>query len=282
MANTEEKNNSKSYYDEILQKLGIKLTDYEMPTEESLKSDFEGILRPEYDKAIEKRNKTARENMAELDADASSRGMLGSTFISSMKSRELENASDDISQLETNYAQALADKVYTALSQAKENKLKHDEFNENLKQNAIEWYSDYLIKKQQADNASSYRGGYSSGRSSGSNSGSNNDNSQGNSLYGDLSDWDKIYAGDPLYDHEPRTDVIKYFKQLDTYSMKELRKLLYSNERTWAIQREVFLEDCGYRLFRRLILIYLNGGNPNKGVLKNGKNSGEEKVPYIS
>ena len=52
--------------------------------------------------------------MAELDADAYSRGMGGSTYLSSMKKREYDSIARDIARLESDYSAELAQYVYNA------------------------------------------------------------------------------------------------------------------------------------------------------------------------
>lgn len=76
---------------------------------------LERSMRPMADAAIEAREKAAHANNAETDADAAARGMLGSTFVSSVKSRENSSAQTDIAGIEASYMSAVADKLYDAL-----------------------------------------------------------------------------------------------------------------------------------------------------------------------
>lgn len=122
------------------------------PDYDSLVELFEAYLRPTYDRAIENRHQAAQTSMAELDADAYSRGMGASTFVSSMREREQDDMNSDIAMLETEYASALSEKLYEAMAAYSKLKLEADIYN--------------------AENAlSASSTGRSTGRSTGSSSG---------------------------------------------------------------------------------------------------------------
>ena len=122
------------------------------PDYDSLVELFEAYLRPTYDRAIENRQAAAQTSMAELDADAYSRGMGASTFVSSMREREQDDMNSDIAMLETEYASALSERLYEAMAAYSKLKLEADIYN--------------------AENALSASGtGRSTGRSSGRGSG---------------------------------------------------------------------------------------------------------------
>lgn len=53
--------------------------------------------------------------MAELDADAASRGMGASTYVTSVKGREMANTERDVALLESNYAASLSERVASYL-----------------------------------------------------------------------------------------------------------------------------------------------------------------------
>lgn len=122
------------------------------PDYDSLVELFEAYLRPTYDRAIENRHQAAQTSMAELDADAYSRGMGASTFVSSMREREQDDMNSDIAMLETEYASALSERLYEAMAAYSKLKLEADIYN--------------------AENAlSASSTGRSTGRSTGSSSG---------------------------------------------------------------------------------------------------------------
>ncbi|MGN0825463.1 MAG: hypothetical protein ACI4NK_03555, partial [Christensenellales bacterium] len=96
------------YYTRLLETLhgyGVALT---LPTLEELYSQLEQFLRPAVDSAIDNRREHGETTLAELDADAYSRGMGGSTYLSGMKRREYDAVAADIAMLEANYNAQLA------------------------------------------------------------------------------------------------------------------------------------------------------------------------------
>ena len=99
------------------------------PDYDSLVELFEAYLRPTYDRAIENRQAAAQTSMAELDADAYSRGMGASTFVSSMREREQDDMNSDIAMLETEYASALSERLYEAMAAYSKLKLEADIYN---------------------------------------------------------------------------------------------------------------------------------------------------------
>ena len=64
------------------------------------------------DSAIGNRREHGETTLAELDADAYSRGMGGSTYLSGMKRREYDAVAADIAMLEANYNAQLAKYLY--------------------------------------------------------------------------------------------------------------------------------------------------------------------------
>lgn len=102
------------YYTRLLETLhgyGVALT---LPTLEELYSQLEQFLRPVVDSAIDNRREHGETTLAELDADAYSRGMGGSTYLSGMKRREYDAVAADIAMLEANYNAQLAKYLYEA------------------------------------------------------------------------------------------------------------------------------------------------------------------------
>lgn len=66
------------------------------------------------DSAIDNRREHGETTLAELDADAYSRGMGGSTYLSGIKRREYDAVAADIAMLEANYNAQLAKYLYEA------------------------------------------------------------------------------------------------------------------------------------------------------------------------
>lgn len=90
---------------------------YEQQSEETLKNSIIGWLRPAYDAMIRRRQEQTKTYHAELDADAVSRGMGASTYVTDVKSRQKEQEAEDILQVEENYGAKLAQYLSEALEQ---------------------------------------------------------------------------------------------------------------------------------------------------------------------
>ena len=67
--------------------------------------------------------------MAEIDADAVSRGMGQSSYVTSVKARQMEEAQDDISDIEAQYGAALAEKIYDTLYKYDQMSLNAQQYN---------------------------------------------------------------------------------------------------------------------------------------------------------
>ena len=82
----------------------VELADFD--SEEEAK-DISGWLRPSYDDAIADRERRTDTYSAELDADALSRGMGRSTYVTDVKSRQQNEEARDIAALESDYGAKL-------------------------------------------------------------------------------------------------------------------------------------------------------------------------------
>ena len=98
-------------------------------SEEVLSETIRNWLRPAYEQAIQNRREQTERINAELDADAWSRGMGQSTYLSDVKERQLEHESRDVDTLESNYASALAQQLYDAMKAQQSEQLEVDRFN---------------------------------------------------------------------------------------------------------------------------------------------------------
>ena len=96
------------YYNAIRNSLSVPTVTVKAPSAGEVKDMWSGVLRPSADAAIERRNRAAEREMAEIDADAVSRGMGQSSYVTSVKARQMEEAQDDISDIEAQYGAALA------------------------------------------------------------------------------------------------------------------------------------------------------------------------------
>lgn len=102
------------YYNSLIETLQHYGASLDLPSLDSIYAQLEAFLRPATDAAIEDRQEYGESVLAELDADAYSRGMGGSTYLSSMKAREYDVIARDIARLESNYNAELAKYMYDA------------------------------------------------------------------------------------------------------------------------------------------------------------------------
>ncbi|MCE5235459.1 MAG: peptidoglycan-binding domain-containing protein [Clostridiaceae bacterium] len=103
---------------------------------DELKKELQGYMRPMVDQSIARRREAGETSNAELDADAYSRGMGQSTYLSSMKERENDDVASDISMLEAQYGAALAEKLYAAMADYQNRLFEAEKFNAQQKMSA--------------------------------------------------------------------------------------------------------------------------------------------------
>lgn len=101
-------------------------------TAQIMREYLERFMRPATDAAIEAREDAAESNMAEMDADAAARGMQGSTFVSSLKAREMEEAQADIADIEGDYMAALSAQLYESMFDLYESHLEQERYEAEL------------------------------------------------------------------------------------------------------------------------------------------------------
>lgn len=102
------------YYNSLIETLQHYGASLDLPSLDSIYAQLEAFLRPATDAAIEDRQEYGETVLAELDADAYSRGMGGSTYLSSMKAREYDAIARDIARIESGYNAELAQYMYDA------------------------------------------------------------------------------------------------------------------------------------------------------------------------
>ena len=91
------------------------LVTYTPLDEKTLAERIGAVLRPVYEKAIAAIFRNNRRQDAELDADAISRGMGSSTFVTDVKRRQDDAAANDVQEMESEYGARLADQLYQAM-----------------------------------------------------------------------------------------------------------------------------------------------------------------------
>lgn len=110
---------------------------YTPANEASIRSNIQSYLRPAVDQAITQRQKQTLTNKANIDADAASRGMGASTWVTDVKNRQQNAEASDIGMMESNYGATLAQQIAQALAQEKANQLSAAQFNASAQANAI-------------------------------------------------------------------------------------------------------------------------------------------------
>ena len=92
-------------------------------------AEADASLRPYLDLSATQREQAAVQSRAELDADAYSRGMGSSTWLTDKKSRESMAAQTDIANMKAQYAASIADSINKSMATYEANKLAVDQAN---------------------------------------------------------------------------------------------------------------------------------------------------------
>ena len=106
--------------------------------EKTLAARIGAVLRPVYEKAIAAIFRGNKQADAELDADAISRGMGSSTFVTDVKRRQDNAAADDVRELENDYGAKLADQLNKAMEGERDRLLEVEKFNAQQRNAAME------------------------------------------------------------------------------------------------------------------------------------------------
>ena len=127
-----------TFYDQAKQEHAPQLISYTPLDEKTLTERISTVLRPIYDKAIAAIFRGNQKTDAELDADAISRGMGSSTFVTDVKRRQDSAAADDVKDLETEYGAKLADQLYKAMEGERDRLFEVEKFNAQQQSAALE------------------------------------------------------------------------------------------------------------------------------------------------
>ena len=114
------------------------LVTYTPLDEKTLAERIGAVLRPVYEKAIAAIFRGNKHLDAELDADAISRGMGSSTFVTDVKRRQDDAAAEDVKELESEYGAKLADQLYKAMEGERDRALEVEKFNAQQRSAAAE------------------------------------------------------------------------------------------------------------------------------------------------
>jgi hypothetical protein len=203
-------------------------------SEEVLSETIRNWLRPAYEQAIQSRREQTGRINAELDADAWSRGMGQSTYLSDVKALQYRNESSDVDTLESNYAAALAGHLYDAIKAQQEKKIEVDEFNAEAINRAREKAMDAARALYQAY-LSGTQGHGSGGRSRGADAEEAPETAEGKSILGTL--LENLPTDLPKTDYRTAASIVarmtpqerKRFFNLSDPAYRKLRgELVYS------------------------------------------------------
>ncbi len=146
------------YYETILGAISPPGISVRVPARAEIQRDFETMLRPGVDLAIDRRRTRGEEALAEIDADAASRGMMGSTYVTSVKEREGDDVETDIALMEAQYTGTLAERIAAALERYAALEMQAESANAQMQASArstaagiaTQWYQNYLAKQPAA------------------------------------------------------------------------------------------------------------------------------------
>ena len=131
-------------------------------TDSQLKNYLTRIMRPTYDQAIRQRQLQTGQNRAAIDADAASRGMGTSSWVSDAKMRQGTQEARDIADIENSYNSALYEALLAQMQQRDANRLQLMNMASGLAGNL------YAQDQQPSGGGGSYGGSSGRRRSSGS------------------------------------------------------------------------------------------------------------------
>lgn len=127
-----------AYINDMYGRFAPQQVDYTAKSEEEIRNSVVAWLRPGYDQAISKRQQQTQQYKANLDADAISRGMGASTYVTDVKNRQQNAEADDIGSLEADYGSTLAKYVLDGANSERERQLEVDQYNATQRQNAYD------------------------------------------------------------------------------------------------------------------------------------------------
>lgn len=100
------------YYDAILSSLNPETIEYEAPSADAIAEQISAYLRPAVDQQIADRRIATQQQRAATDADAASRGILSSTWVTDIKNRLMQSEAADVAAAESDYRAQLLQGVY--------------------------------------------------------------------------------------------------------------------------------------------------------------------------
>ena len=124
------------YYQSILASMKPNTVEYNAPTPEEIASQISAYLRPAVDQQIRARREATAQQRAATDADAASRGILASTWVTDIKNRLHQNETADIAAAESDYRSQLLQGVFNRQAQEADRANQIAMFNAQMRQQA--------------------------------------------------------------------------------------------------------------------------------------------------
>lgn len=151
------------YYQQILAGMNPNTIEYQAPTADEIASQISEYLRPAVDQQIRSRREATAQQRAQTDADAASRGILSSTWVTDIKNRLKQSENADIAAAESDYRAQLLQGVYNRQAQEADRANQIAMFNAQMKQQAEadaykragDMYNLYLSNKSRGGSGSS-------------------------------------------------------------------------------------------------------------------------------
>lgn len=133
-----------SYYQQYIKTLPYEKVTYnpvavKEQSIDEITNQVNSYLKSYYDSAIRSRQNEAMANRAAIDADATSRGMGASTFVTDAKSRQMNAAASDIANLRGQHGSTLAQQVQAQYQNYLANKLSADTTNAQNQAEIDKW-----------------------------------------------------------------------------------------------------------------------------------------------
>lgn len=124
------------FYKQILAGMSPETIDYSSPTAQEIAAQISEYLRPATEQQIRNRQLATGRQRAQTDADAASRGILSSTWVTDIKNRLMQSESADIAAIESDYRSQLLQGVYNRQAQEADRALQIAMFNAQMRQQA--------------------------------------------------------------------------------------------------------------------------------------------------
>lgn len=210
--------------------------------EDVLRETIRNWIRPAYEQAIRSRRERTERQNAELDADAWSRGMGASTYVTDVKDRAFLSEAQDVADLESDYASTLAGHLYDAMRAQQEQKIEVDKFNAEQINHAREKAAAAAEALYAAYQSSSGHGGHASGASA--------DASGMDPVLSSL-----IAAAPQAPEQTAETDYRTAANLLSRLS-PEQRRLFYAGEGAYAESSAELLRSLGRDAFEQLMELF--------------------------